>query len=288
MADTGDGHDYDDRRLIRYLLGTITADEAEELDELSMTDEDFAGRLQVVEDDLVDAYARGDLDADARTRFESRYLAVPGAHERLRFAEALEIHQQRGASRASEPARAVPLFTPSRRLPMWALAAAASIVLAVASYVLLQRTIARPPESEVPPAVVKSQPGPPAVETPTASAPAQADESVIAMVLMPPTRGPGESAALTLPPSATTVEIRLTLESDDFRGYEVVLKESKTDRALWRSPRLQSTASAADRIVPVKIDATLLNSDRYTFDLIGYRGAGGAEVITSYTFRVIR
>lgn len=288
MADTGDSHDYDNQRLIRYLLGTLTVDEAEELDELSMTDEDFAGRLRVVEDDLVDAYARGDLDADARTRFESRYLAVPGAHERLRFAEALEIRQKRGASSASEPVRAVPLPTGSRRLPMWALAAAASIVLAVASYMLLQRTTARPAQPEVPPAVVKSQPGPPTVETPTASAPTQADASVIAMVLMPPTRAPGESAALTLPRGATTVEIRLTLESDDFKGYEVVLKELKTDRALWRSPRLQSTASAADRIVPVRIDATLLNPERYTLDLIGYRGPGRGEVITSYTFQVIR
>lgn len=288
MADTRGSHDHDDQRLIRYLLGTLTADEAEELDELSMTGEEFAGRLRVVEDDLVDAYARGDLDADARTRFESRYLAVPGAHERLRFAEALEIHLKRGASSASDPVRVVPLPIRSTRLPMWTLAAAASIVLAVASYVLLQRTTARQPQPEVPPEVVKSQPGPPTVETPTAPAPAQADESVIAMVLMPPTRGPGESAVLTLPRSATTAEIRLTLESDDFRGYEVVLKESDSDRALWRSPRLQSTASAADRVVPVRIDATLLNSDRYTFDLIGYRGAGRGEVITSYTFRVIR
>ena len=288
MADTGGSHDYDDQRLIRYLLGTLTVGEAEELDELSMTDEDFAGRLRVVEDDLVDVYARGNLDADARTRFESRYLAVPGAHERLRFAEALAIHEKRGASSASEPVRAVPLPTRSRRLRMWTLAAAASIVLAVASYVLLQRTTARPPQPEVPPAVVKSQPSPPAVGTPAASVPAQADESVIAMVLMPPTRGPGESPTLTLPGSATKVEIRLVLESDDFRRYEAILKDSKTDRPLWRSGRLQSSSTGQGRMVPVTIDATVLKPEGYTLELSGYRGAGGAEVITSYTFRVLR
>ena len=288
MADTGGSHDYDDGRLIRYVLGMLNAGEAEELDELSMTDEDLAGRLRVVEDDLVDAYARGDLDADARARFESRYLAVPGARERLRFAEALEIHQTRGSSSASEPVRVLPRHTGSRRLPMWALAAAASTVLAVASYVLLERTKARPPQLEVPPAVVTSQPGPPTVEPPAASVPSQAAESVIAMVLMPATRGPGESPTLTLPGSATKVEIRLVLESDDFRGYEVILKDPKTDRALWRSGRLQSSPTGADRIVPVTIDASLLKPERYTLDLIGYRGAGSGEVITSYTFRVIR
>jgi hypothetical protein len=288
MADTGGSQAYDDRRLIRYLLGTLTAGEAEELDELSMTDEDFAGRLRVVEDDLVDAYARGDLDAYARTRFESRYRAAPGASDRLRFAEALEVHQKRGASPASEPVGAVYQPVRSRRLPMWTLAAAASIVLAVASYVLLERTMARPPQPDVPPALVKSPPGPPAGETPTASAPAPADESVIAMVLMPPTRGPGEPPTLTLPGSARKVQIHLVLESDDFRGYEVILRDPKTDRPLWRSGRLQSSSTGSDRMVPIAVDATLLKPGGYTMDLSGYRGAGGAEVITSYTFRVVR
>jgi hypothetical protein len=288
MADSGSSHDYDDQRLTRYLLGTLTAGEADELDELSLTDEDFAGRLRVVEDDLLDAYARGDLDADVRTRFESRYLAAPGARERLRFAAALEIHQKRSASSASEPVRPVPLPTESRHLPMWALAAAASIVLAVASYVLLDRTKAHRPQPEVPPAVVTSQPGPPAVEPPRVAAPAQADEPVIAMVLMPPTRGPSESPTLTLRGRAAKVEMRLVLESDDFQGYEVILKDSKTDRPLWRSGRLQSSSTGSDRIVPVTIDATVLKPEGYSLELSGYRGAGGAEVITSYTFRVLR
>ncbi len=256
MSDTGGSH-HDDQRLIRFLLGTLTASEAEALDELSMTDDDFAGRLRVVEDDLVDAYARGDLDADARTRFESRYLAAPAGRERLRFAEALEVHQKRGGSPASEPAGAVHQAARSRRLPMWTLAAAASIVLAVASYVLLQRTTARPPQPEVPPAVVKSQPGPPTVETPTASAPAPT-ESVIAMVLVPPTRAPRESPTLRLPGGAAKVQISLVLESDDYRSYQVVLKQSETDRTLWQSARLSSSASGGDRILSVTIDATLL------------------------------
>jgi len=288
MADTGGSHADDDQRLIRYLLGTLTAGEAEELDELSMTDEDFAGRLRVVEDDLVDAYARGDLDADARTRFESRYRAAPGASDRLRFAEVLEIRQKRGRLPASEPVRAAHQPGRSRRLPMWALAAAASIVLAATSYVLLEQTKTRPPQPEVPPAVVKSQPGPAAGEAPPVSVPAQADESVIAMVLMPPTRGPGEPPTLTLPGSATKVQIHLVLESDDFRGYEVILRNPKTDRPLWRSGRLQSSSTGSDRMVPIAVDATLLKPGGYTMDLSGYRAAGGAEVITSYTFRVVR
>jgi len=285
MSDTGGGH-HDDQRLIRFLLGTLTASEAEALDELSMTDDDFAGRLRVVEDDLVDAYARGDLDADARARFESRYLAAPAGRDRVRFAEALEVHQKRAGLPASELPEAVQQPARSRWLPMWTLSAAASIVLAVASYVLLQRT-ARPPHPGVPPAVVKSQPGPPAVETPTTSAPTPT-ESVIAMVLMPPTRAPGELPTLALPGGAAKVQISLVLESDDYRSYQVALKQSEAGRTLWQSLRVSSSASGANRVVPITIDATLFKPGEYTLDLSGYRGAGRGEVITSYTFRMIR
>jgi hypothetical protein len=289
MADTGGSHDYDDQRLIRYVLGTLNADETEALDELSMTDEDFAGRLRVVEDDLVDAYARGDLAADDRTRFESRCLSVPAARDRLRFAQTLAAHQQRTGSAASPQLGGMTQASRQGRPPLlWALAAAASIALAVASYVAVGRTRTPSPQPEGPSAVVKSQPSPPSAESPKASVPAQIDETVIAMVLMPPTRGPGESPTLTIPGSATNVQIHLVLESDDFRSYEVALKGSKTDRTLWRSARLQSSASGANRIVPVTIDAALLNPERYTLDLSGYRDKGSGEIITSYTFRVIR
>ncbi len=105
---------------------------------------------------------------------------------------------------------------------------------------------------------------------------------------MPPTRGPGELPMLTLPGSATKVDVRLVLESDDFPGYEVTLKESSSDRTLWRSARLQSSSSGVNRIVAVTIDATLLQPQRYTLDLSGYREAGRGEIITSYTFRVKR
>ena len=78
------------------------------------------------------------------------------------------------------------------------------------------------------------------------------------------------------------------LESDDYRSYQVALKESETDRTLWQSLRVSSSASGANRVVPITIDATLFKPGEYTLDLSGYRGAGRGEVITSYTFRMIR
>ena len=64
----------DDDQLTRYLLGALSEDETNRLDELSVVDDELAERLRVLEDDLVDAYASGTLKGDRLKRFESFYL----------------------------------------------------------------------------------------------------------------------------------------------------------------------------------------------------------------------
>jgi hypothetical protein len=60
MASFGQ-HGYDDRSVIQYLLGATSGEETDRLDELSITDDEFASRLRSAENDLVDAYAKGNL-----------------------------------------------------------------------------------------------------------------------------------------------------------------------------------------------------------------------------------
>jgi hypothetical protein len=78
---------YDDRQLTRYLLGQLAEEEAERLDELAIVDDAVAWHLRALENDLVDAYVRGTLDAESRQHFETYYLASPKRRERVRFAE---------------------------------------------------------------------------------------------------------------------------------------------------------------------------------------------------------
>jgi hypothetical protein len=66
---------FDDQTLIQYLLGSLTEAETERLDELSLADDEFATRLKAVENDLVDAYAKGELSGETLQRFSSFYLA---------------------------------------------------------------------------------------------------------------------------------------------------------------------------------------------------------------------
>ena len=93
----------DDELVVRYLLGALPATETECLDELSITDDAFVLRLRTVEQDLVDAYVKGELSGDTLARFRSRYLASPAQRRKVRFAQALFVHST--AFRARSPRR---------------------------------------------------------------------------------------------------------------------------------------------------------------------------------------
>jgi hypothetical protein len=74
------------RYLRDYLLGTLQDEKAEITDGAVVADDDAASLLCIVEDDLVDAYARGRLRGEVLERFESFYLASPRRRAKARFA----------------------------------------------------------------------------------------------------------------------------------------------------------------------------------------------------------
>ncbi|MGH9902800.1 MAG: hypothetical protein ACRD68_13410, partial [Pyrinomonadaceae bacterium] len=86
---------YNDQVLTQYILGSLSGEEAERLDELSFTDDELAGRLRVLENDLVDAYARGELSGRTKEMFDSRCLSSPEWRDKVRFAEVFVVAADR-------------------------------------------------------------------------------------------------------------------------------------------------------------------------------------------------
>lgn len=145
----------DERVITDYLLGASSETETERLDEMSLTDDAFAWRLQAAENDLVDAYIKGQLSEDALARFNSHYLASPRRREKVRFAETfLTFAEKPTIVRTAEPRETIPaspaageriLPKPSRRrlftLPRltleWGFAAVALLLLLTGGYLIL-------------------------------------------------------------------------------------------------------------------------------------------------------
>jgi len=68
---------YSNKTLTEYLLGQLPDAETEQLDELSIRDDEFVARLDKVELELVDAYVEGELTGEMLDRFKSHYLGSP-------------------------------------------------------------------------------------------------------------------------------------------------------------------------------------------------------------------
>ncbi|MEW6127171.1 MAG: hypothetical protein AB1757_09040 [Acidobacteriota bacterium] len=95
---------YDDQLLTNYLLGRLSAEETERLDELSFTDEDFHWALQAVENDLIDDYAQGKLSGKTLERFKA-YLASAKRRDKVAFAQSLQsLPALQEATKKKQPA----------------------------------------------------------------------------------------------------------------------------------------------------------------------------------------
>ena len=80
----------DNQKLISlYLLGELPEEQQIEIEDRAFSDREYLASITAVENDLIDEYVRGELSADARQRFESRFLASAERRKRVEFAKAL-------------------------------------------------------------------------------------------------------------------------------------------------------------------------------------------------------
>jgi len=91
-------------RLALYLLGDVSSGERERLEAEYFSDDEAFQKMLSAEDDLIDAYARGELSAEHRKLFEKRFLNSAEGRERLQFARTLAgVVAQEQPAVVSEP-----------------------------------------------------------------------------------------------------------------------------------------------------------------------------------------
>lgn len=81
-----------EERIIAYLLGELSVEEAERFEDECFAGENWPGRLNLAEEDLIDEYLRGALTPERRLRFGENYLTTDARVERVRMAAALLRH----------------------------------------------------------------------------------------------------------------------------------------------------------------------------------------------------
>jgi hypothetical protein len=137
---------YDEEELRRYLLGKLSPDEMDNLEERFFEDGDLFETLSIVEDELIEDYVKDELSATDRLKFETKFLTSKNRKEKLNNARAAQVYVARVKNLEAKPVAEQSLKTESERLSFWqklkafvlpegpmlGLAMAATVLIAVA------------------------------------------------------------------------------------------------------------------------------------------------------------
>lgn len=320
---SADKRGFDGRVLVRYLLGSLSEEEAERLDELSIADDAFAWRLSAVENDLVDAYVRGELSGGELAEFRKFYLSSPKRLQKLEFAEALSSFDGKTAAAAAQARQARTgssselkqesskglspwrWFSVPRLALQWGFAGGALAMMLAAGYLLLENGRLRKQTSEAQGShaavdqhkqelqrQLNDQRAANAemskeLERLKESQPNLDQIKTLSAVLLPPTRGAGALPTVSVARGTDLVVLLLALESDDFPAYRVGLKDPATNQTVWHSTNLEAAPGGANKIVSVSFPAHLLKPQNYVLELSGVPSSGHAEFVSGYPVHVV-
>ena len=112
-----------------------------------------------------------------------------------------------------------------------------------------------------------------------------AGAKIASFVLRPQVRGVAQVRTISLPTQTERVSMRLELDENRHTTYQVALIEPSTNRVLWQSGRIKSSA---DRALRVSVPAKLLNPQAYLLRVSSSSSSGPSETVGDYAFRVAR
>jgi hypothetical protein len=310
----------DPETLRSYLLGQLTADDADTVECRLLEDTTLFELAEAVEGDLLAACARGDLSPADRDKVIRRLAASPRGRARLAVAEGLNaLANGASATKAMRQAVVVPFIqrTPLRQTPTFraaAMAAGLVLVMAGAARLAVQTALpghasfarnevaatlrhAAPPPPAVTPAFPESSPAerstPPAEERVATIKKAEppslrpAVSTVVQLLALSVQRSAQERSILIIPAGTRRVEIQLPLNAGEpFTTYRATVLDATSDAEVWRGDDLSPSAAGTGSMVVVSLPAAKLPQGSYRIELRGLGGDGGPELVGAPSFDV--
>lgn len=251
-----------------YLLGGLSSDQMERVEELLITDDTFYDEVIALEDELIDRYIGDSLSDQDRARFESNFLTTPERHRQVSFARALKKY----VSERPRPEEVIPdppsgrgswlgQFIANNRAMV--LAVVAVFLLAVSASVWLTLRNWRAGQFGSGPTV--------------------------AATLIPGTnRGEGgQTTRVTIPADAGKLELSLQLRGATYGAYTAVVVNTDGGATVFTSGQLYPNLSETPPVVVVDFPAKFVpTGEDYQVILSGVTQQGLSEEIDRYNFRV--
>ena len=310
---------YNEERLRDFLLGDSSESERAALEDRFLAEEDFSAQVQVVEDELIESYLRGELSARDRKRFEAAFLTQPRRRERVLMMKGVLAAANAEAPLPAEtsPSLWANLLASLRwqnAFARYAVAAGVLVVLAFGTLLLFSKlrpkqngqlaqqnpelirpgaTASASPRSS--PGISQSQQTPsPTVmpvlrSTPSPTPETQPPGPSFATIILRPTLARDPSAANKLAVSASVKQVRLQLglERDDYKSYSVRIT-TVDGNVVWQTRSIHARTTNGGASLALSLPARRLATGDYLVEVSGLSDAGSPESLASYFFSVTR
>ena len=313
-------------RAKQYLLGTLSPADKSRFEEDYFTDHELFEEVEIVEDELVDAYIRKQLSEDDRSKFETNLTDSSRLKQRVEFAQVLAkstsalgpLAVDRPASVDEEPFWRRFLF-PSSSRSSFAPALATFMVLVLGGGALFfawtrlraeQRQLAseraelqqrdqnRTLESEKQKSALAAELEQARAENArllqdleSASKPDQPikqQETTATFLLLPGVlRSTGRRNLVELSPQTTNVRLRIALPADAYTSYSASIKTAEQTPILNKS-QLKALTARDGKILVLSLPSSQLRPGTYLVELSGHNDTGDPERLPDYAFQVVR
>jgi len=246
----------DDKLLRGYLLGQLAPESRERVEQRLFSDDRiFWEHLSLVEEELIDQYAQGELDGEDTARFERDFLCTDERRAKLELARALKAYAER---RQESRRRAWDWLRGPVASPAWALAVAATLLLALPA-VVWRFAAARGPQGNVS---------------------AWVSPGLVRDV-------GGELTRVALPPGCQLVRLQLDPGLAEHPLYRATLHEVAGDQ-IWSQDKLRAAPVDGKAAVTLALPCEILRADDYYVRLHGVTPGAEPEPLDRYDFRVLR
>lgn len=313
------------QRAKQYLLGTLAPADKSRFEEDYFTDHELFEEMEIVEDELVDAYIRKQLSKDDLSNFETNLTGSSRLKQKVEFARTLAKSTSSLGLLVIDPAASDPkesfwrrfLFPNSTR-PRFALALLSlALLLVLGSGALFfawmrLRTAHRQLESEraelqqrnqILGVESEKQKSELVAQLDQARAenarlleeleskrdqPLQSQEKTVTFLLFSGAlRSTGRRNLVAISPQTVNVRLRLALPAEAYSSYSASIKTAEQTQILNKA-QLKPQTARHGKIVVLLLSGSQLQPGTYIVELTGLNASGNPEPLSDYTFQVVR
>jgi hypothetical protein len=286
--------DNEDKMLIRrFLLGDLSEEERERVEELCMVHGDYRERVLIVEGELIEDYLEDSLSEHEGRRFAERFLSSPAHRRKVQVLRAAKRYAAVEVASHSPPeAEESPPRRRAWRQLLEGLVPRAPYVYGAAAVLIIAVVLGglwatRDWRTGAPPTPEEAQRL--AVERELAElnrrGPAPPGAQVFSLALPPVSvRSAEPSSKVLLRDGAAHVELRLLPAADEYPLYRATLRKVGGAN-VYAIPELHAESTPDGRAIPVRIRTGLLTRGLYQLTLEGVTADGRLEGAGEYTFQ---